>query len=239
MSRTLVSEAANQWGRADVQRPGREHGRRRPRRRQHRQDVAGAHLPGPEPPPERARLEQHRLDADVELHRRPVRRGSVGRREPVFTSLTATLTDEGAGQSGTGTCIDSAGNTASDTRWRGRDRQDAAEPAGRLGRPRPGLRGGGGWFKDVVTVSFAGNGDPDGANGTAGSGVDPPRSRRRSRSRRRPAPCERDGLGPGRKRARPRERCPFRSTRPPRSSPRRSQRPTARSTSPARGRTRP
>jgi lysophospholipase L1-like esterase len=37
----------------------------------------------------------------------------------------------------------------------------------------PDYAGGGGWFKDTVTVSFADNGDPDLADGSAGTGVDP------------------------------------------------------------------
>ncbi len=36
----------------------------------------------------------------------------------------------------------------------------------------PDYAGGGGWFKDSVTVSFSDNGDPTLADGTAGSGVD-------------------------------------------------------------------
>jgi hypothetical protein len=37
----------------------------------------------------------------------------------------------------------------------------------------PDYAGGGGWFKDTVTVIFTGNGDPALADGSAGSGVNP------------------------------------------------------------------
>jgi Thrombospondin type 3 repeat/PKD domain len=37
----------------------------------------------------------------------------------------------------------------------------------------PDYAGSGGWYKDTVTVSFTGNGDPALADGSAGSGVDP------------------------------------------------------------------
>jgi hypothetical protein len=37
----------------------------------------------------------------------------------------------------------------------------------------PDYSGGGGWYKDTVTVSFAGDGDPALHDGSAGSGVDP------------------------------------------------------------------
>ncbi len=37
----------------------------------------------------------------------------------------------------------------------------------------PDYAGGGGWYRDSVTVSFAANGDPSLADGSAGSGVDP------------------------------------------------------------------
>jgi lysophospholipase L1-like esterase len=52
------------------------------------------------------------------------------------------------------------------------DRSAPAAPTATADR-LPDYAGGGGWFKDAVTVSFADNGDPALQDGSAGTGVDP------------------------------------------------------------------
>lgn len=52
------------------------------------------------------------------------------------------------------------------------DRTAPGPPTAAVDRPAD-YTGGGGWWKTTATVSFAGSGDPDLADGSAGSGVDP------------------------------------------------------------------
>ena len=84
-----------------------------------------------------------------------------------------TLGGEGRDQSVVGTARDRAGNIDSATVGGiNIDRTAPTAPSVTPGRA-PDYGGGGGWYGDEVMVSFAGAGDPDLANGDAGSGVDP------------------------------------------------------------------
>jgi len=88
-------------------------------------------------------------------------------------SADQTLGGEGRDQSVVGTARDRAGNTDSATVGGiDIDRTAPAAPSVTPNRP-PDYAGGGGWYRDEVVVTFAGAGDPDLANGDAGSGVDP------------------------------------------------------------------
>ena len=92
-----------------------------------------------------------------------------------LASCTAdqTLSAEGRDQSVVGTARDRAGNTDSATV--GGINIDLRAPDAPAATPDrgPDYAGGGGWYRDEVVVSFAGSGDPELANGDAGSGVDP------------------------------------------------------------------
>jgi hypothetical protein len=92
-----------------------------------------------------------------------------------LASCTAdqTLGGEGRDQSVVGTARDRAGNTDSATV--GGINVDRTAPAAPSVTPdrAPDYAGAGGWYRDEVVVTFAGAGDPDLANGDAGSGVDP------------------------------------------------------------------
>jgi hypothetical protein len=69
-------------------------------------------------------------------------------------------------------CSDLAGNSSSDTEpGIAIDKTSPNPPTAAADRTPEDADGG--WFKDAVTVAFSSNGDPNGANGTAGSGVDP------------------------------------------------------------------
>jgi len=84
-----------------------------------------------------------------------------------------TLGGEGRDQSVVGTARDRAGNTDSATvAGINIDRTAPAAPSVTPDRG-PDYAGDGGWFRDEVVVTFAGAGDPNLANGDAGSGVDP------------------------------------------------------------------
>jgi hypothetical protein len=105
-----------------------------------------------------------------------------------LASCTAdqTLGGEGRDQSVVGTARDRAGNTDSATVGGiNIDRTAPAAPSVTLDRA-PDYAGAGGWYRDEVVVTFAGAGDPDLANGDAGSGVDPATV---------PAPAVFDGSG--------------------------------------------
>jgi hypothetical protein len=92
-----------------------------------------------------------------------------------LSSCTAdqTLGGEGRDQSVVGTARDRAGNTESTTV--GGINIDRTAPDAPSATPdrAPDYAAGGGWYRDEVVVTFAGVGDPDLANGDAGSGVDP------------------------------------------------------------------
>jgi hypothetical protein len=92
-----------------------------------------------------------------------------------LASCTAdqTLGGEGRDQSVVGTARDRAGNTDSATIGGiNIDRTAPAVPSVTPDRA-PDYAGDGGWYRDEVVVTFAGAGDPDLANGDAGSGVNP------------------------------------------------------------------
>jgi hypothetical protein len=85
----------------------------------------------------------------------------------------ATLASEGRDQSVTGNASDNAGNTNSATVGGiNIDKSSPNAPSVSADRASD-YAGGGGWYKNTVTLSFAGAGDPDLANGDLGSGVDP------------------------------------------------------------------
>jgi len=92
-----------------------------------------------------------------------------------LASCTAdqTLGGEGRNQSVVGAARDRAGNTESTTV--GGINIDRTAPDAPSATPdrAPDHAAGGGWYRDEVVVTFAGVGDPDLANGDAGSGVDP------------------------------------------------------------------
>jgi hypothetical protein len=91
----------------------------------------------------------------------------------VSPSVSQTVTTEGDLNSTTGICTDLAGNTSMNTRFGiSLDKTAPFAPTAAADRS-PDFLGGGGWYKDAVTVSFASNGDSNGSNGAAGSGVDP------------------------------------------------------------------
>jgi hypothetical protein len=85
----------------------------------------------------------------------------------------ATFASEGRNQSVTGNVSDNAGN--SDSATVGGINIDMSAPnAPSVSADRaPEYPGDGGWFRNTATLSFAGAGDPDLANGDLGSGVDP------------------------------------------------------------------
>lgn len=84
-----------------------------------------------------------------------------------------TLASEGRDQSATGNATDNAGNGDSAT-VSGVNIDKSAPNAPSVSADRaPDYAGGGGWYKTTVTLSFAGAGDPDLANGDLGSGVHP------------------------------------------------------------------
>ena len=84
-----------------------------------------------------------------------------------------TVGTEGRDQSVVGTARDRAGNTESAT-VDGINVDLSAPHAPAVTPDRaPDYPGGGGWYADEVVVTFAAAGDPDLANGDAGSGVDP------------------------------------------------------------------
>jgi hypothetical protein len=87
-----------------------------------------------------------------------------------------TLTDEGSDQSvtSTGDCTDNAGNEADPATFANVDIDKSGPHAPTVAADRaPEYAGGGGWFKDAVTVKVVDTGDPDLQDGTPGSGVDP------------------------------------------------------------------
>jgi hypothetical protein len=87
-----------------------------------------------------------------------------------------TLTAEGSDQSVTssGNCTDKAGNEAAAATFSDIDIDTSAPNTPTVAADRaPEYSGGGGWFKDTVTVSVTPNGDPDLLDATPGSGVDP------------------------------------------------------------------
>jgi hypothetical protein len=91
----------------------------------------------------------------------------------VPATVSQTISTEGANQSATGTCTDANGRSASDTEGGiSIDKTPPATPTVQADRA-PDFAGGGGWYRDTVTVTFKPNGDPAGANGTPGSGIDP------------------------------------------------------------------
>jgi len=88
-------------------------------------------------------------------------------------TVDQTLGGEGRDQSVAGTARDRAGNTESTTV--GGINIDRTAPDAPSATPdrAPDHAAGDGWYRDEVVVNFAGVGDPDLANGDAGSGVDP------------------------------------------------------------------
>ena len=83
-----------------------------------------------------------------------------------------TLSSEGRDQSVTGTATDKAGNSDSVTVGN-IDIDTSAPNAPSASADRAAdYAGGGGWFKDTVTVGFASAGDPDLSSNEPGSGVD-------------------------------------------------------------------
>lgn len=90
-----------------------------------------------------------------------------------FCPVDQTLGGEGRDQSVVGTARDRAGNV--DFATVGGINIDRTAPDAPSASPdrAPDYAGGGGWYEDEVLVAFAGGGDPDLANGDAGSGVDP------------------------------------------------------------------
>jgi hypothetical protein len=92
-----------------------------------------------------------------------------------LASCTAdqTLDGEGRDQSVVGTARDRAGNI--DFATVGGISIDRTAPDAPSATPdrAPDYAADGGWYRDEVVVSFADGGDPDLANGDAGSGVDP------------------------------------------------------------------
>lgn len=88
-----------------------------------------------------------------------------------------TLGAEGRDQSvtSTGDCIDNAGNEANAVTFGNIDIDLSPPNAPSLVTTpaSPPYAGGGGWFKDTVTVTVVSNGDPDLADSSPGSGVDP------------------------------------------------------------------
>lgn len=84
-----------------------------------------------------------------------------------------TVSAEGTGQTAQATCADNAGNTASDSvSGINIDKTPPNAPSASV-YPAAAYTDGSGtnWYKDSVTVSFTGNGDPLLADGSAGSGV--------------------------------------------------------------------
>jgi hypothetical protein len=91
------------------------------------------------------------------------------------TVADETLAVEGSNQSVTssGACTDNAGNEADPATFANIDIDKSSPNAPSASADRaPDYAGGGGWFKDTVTVSFTHNGDPVLVDGSAGSGVD-------------------------------------------------------------------
>jgi hypothetical protein len=88
-------------------------------------------------------------------------------------TVDQTLGGEGRDQSMVGTARDRAGNIEIATV--GGVNIDRTAPDAPSATPdrAPDYAAGGGWYSDEVVVNFAGVGDPDLANGDAGSGVDP------------------------------------------------------------------
>jgi hypothetical protein len=88
-------------------------------------------------------------------------------------TVAQTLGGEGRDQSVVGTARDRAGNI--DFATVGGINIDRTAPDAPSATPdrAPDYAGDGGWYRDEVVVTFAGVGDPDLANGDAGSGVDP------------------------------------------------------------------
>jgi hypothetical protein len=83
-----------------------------------------------------------------------------------------TLSSEGRNQSVTGTATDKAGSSDSVTVGDiNIDKSAPNAPSASADRAAD-YAGGGGWFKDTVTVSFASAGDPDLSSNEPGSGVD-------------------------------------------------------------------
>jgi hypothetical protein len=88
-------------------------------------------------------------------------------------SPAATLASEGRDQAVSGTATDEAGNTSS-VSVGGINIDKTAPNAPSVTPDRaPEYAGDGGWYRNAVTVSFAGAGDPALENGDPGSGVDP------------------------------------------------------------------
>ncbi|MDQ3548624.1 MAG: PxKF domain-containing protein, partial [Chloroflexota bacterium] len=84
------------------------------------------------------------------------------------------VADEGTNQSVTGTAVDNADNSSSTTVSNiDIDLTAPNAPSVSADRVPEYSDLAVDWYKDTVTVSFAGNGDPDLADGTPGSGVDP------------------------------------------------------------------
>ncbi len=88
-------------------------------------------------------------------------------------SADQAVTGEGRDQAVVGTARDRAGNTESATV--DGINVDLTAPHAPAATPdrAPDYAGGGGWYADEVVVTFGAAGDPDLANGDAGSGVDP------------------------------------------------------------------
>jgi large repetitive protein len=84
-------------------------------------------------------------------------------------TATQTLTFEGPNQSATGFCISPYGSASDTEGGVNIDETPPNAPTATADRA-PDFVGDGGWYADVVTIGFTGNGDP---NGAAGSGVDP------------------------------------------------------------------
>lgn len=88
-------------------------------------------------------------------------------------TVDQTLGGEGRDQSVLGTARDRAGNTESTIVGGINIDRTAPEAPSATPDRAPDYAGDGGWHRDEVVVTFAGVGDPDLANGDAGSGVDP------------------------------------------------------------------
>jgi hypothetical protein len=92
---------------------------------------------------------------------------------PVHDAVAVAVASEGANQSATGTCEDLAGNTASDTQKGINIDKTPPNAPSATENPAAAYTDGSGtnWYKDSLTVSFTGNGDPLLADDSAGSGV--------------------------------------------------------------------
>lgn len=90
----------------------------------------------------------------------------------VSGTVSDTVSTEGTGQTAQATCADNAGNTASDSvSGINIDKTPPTAPTANIPAPTYTDGSGTNWYRDSVTVSFTGNGDPLLADGSPGSGV--------------------------------------------------------------------